>query len=136
MAIIKDQVTLERGLRAEFNKALEFMPNPIVDSLMLKIQSNKNSEKYGWLGNVPHLVEFKDEKQVKSVIDKSQTIDNRPYEATIGVDRFDLLDDQVGAAFQRTRDLTIRGRMFPQKLLFDQITTNEESIISSSSNTA
>ena len=124
MSLIKGQATLERGLRAEFQKALQYQPNPILDSLFMNINSTGADEKYGWLGAVDSLVEWKDEKTVKSVIDHTYTVVNTPYEATIGVDRFDLADDSVGGAFMRTRDLTIRGRMFPQKLLLETIIAN------------
>ena len=124
MGAIVNPVTIERGLRAEFSKALQVVPDAILDSLMMPISSTVRDEKYGWLGAVPQMQRFLDEKQPKGALNNSYTISNVPYEATIKVDKFDLKDDQVGAAFLRTRDLTVRGKLFPQKLLMDTVVAN------------
>jgi len=85
MSIIAKQVTLERGLRAEFQQALMLDVDPLLNSLFMFINSNGSDEKYGWLGNAPQMTEWVDERNVRAVNDFDFTIANRAYEATIGV---------------------------------------------------
>ncbi len=119
MGQIVNPVTLEKGLRAEFMKAFEAVENGKVMGAAMTVPSTAASEKFGWLGSVPQMQEFKDEKVAKGLIDHDYTIKNVPYEATLGVDKFALRNDQLGATQIRIRDLALRAKTFPIKLLMD-----------------
>lgn len=121
MGIIVDPATLERGLRSEFVIAAQTKTDPMLDSLMMRVASTKDSEKYGWLGQVNSMKEWTDNKVFESVTEHTFTIQNVKYENTLAVRRTDILDDQVGATPARIRDLTIKGKFHPQKLLIDAI---------------
>lgn len=118
MGQIVNPISLEKGLRTEFMKA--YAPGEIVAKFMqfaTMVTSSAAKEDFGWLGNVPQMQEFKDEKAPKGLIDFDYTIKNVPYEATIKVDKFALRNDQYGMIQTRIRDLAIRARTFPAKLL-------------------
>lgn len=119
MGQVVNQVTLEKGLRADFMKAFEQVESGKVLSAAMRIPSSARQEKYGWLGSVPQMQEYKDEKKPKGLIDHDFTIKNVPFEATIAVDKFDLRDDQLGAVQMRIRDLAARAKTFPIKLMMD-----------------
>ncbi len=121
MGTLWNPVTLERGLRAEFNVASQVKPDPILDALMLKVPSTKDEEKYGWLGHVDDMKEWKDEKQSDSVTEHSYTVPNVQYEGTLSVKATNIKDDQVGGIMQRMKDLTTKGRFHPQRLLIDKM---------------
>jgi phage major head subunit gpT-like protein len=121
MGTVSNMVTLERGLRAEFSKALQITLDPVVSSLYTTIRSTNSSEKYGWLQDTPIMQKFLDDKQQKGLLDYSLTVANTPYEATIKVDKFDLKDDNVGAAFARVKDLATRAKTYPIKLAMDAL---------------
>ena len=122
MGQIVNPISLEKGLRTEFMKA--YTPGEIVSKFMqfaTEIKSSAAEEKFGWLGNVPQMQEYKDEKAPKGLIDFDFSIKNVPYEATIKVDKFALRNDQYGAIQMRIRELAVRARTFPAKLLTNLI---------------
>lgn len=121
MGALVNPVTIERGLRAEFATALQIALDPVAMDIFFRVNSTNSSEKYGWLQDTPIMQKFLDDKRQRGLLDFSLIVPNIPYEATIKVDKFDLRDDNVGAAFTRTRDLTIRARMFPLKLGIDAL---------------
>lgn len=111
MGLIKNTVLIEKGLRAEFLKAYNNGEDPKeIMPFLMKAQSKSNSEKYGWLGQVPNLSEWKDERQLRGLLDYDYTIENKSYEATLQVDRDELEDDQLGAIKVRINDLARKAR--------------------------
>lgn len=122
MGIISDALLLEKGLRANFLKAYNNGENPQdVMPMIMETTSTSNQEKYGWLGDVPQMVEWNDERTLRGLADYDYTIPNKHYEATLKVDRNVMEDDQLGAVKLRVKDLALKARAFPRKLFFDQI---------------
>jgi len=123
------EVTPDKGnicehfmIRADFVKALGQAESPEeVMPLIMKVASKSNKEKYGWLGNVPQLKEWLDERQLNGVADYDYEIPNKDYEATIQVDRNAVEDDQLGAIKMRISDLAVRAKQHPRKLLIELI---------------
>jgi phage major head subunit gpT-like protein len=120
MGQIKNSVVLEKALRTEFMKSFENGENPAdVMSMIMETQSTSSSEKYGWLGNVPQMSEWKDSRKLSGLLDFDYTIANKHYEGTLQVDRNDIEDDQYGAIKVRIQDLTKRAKTHPRKLFFE-----------------
>lgn len=117
MGQVVNPVTLEKGLRANFMKAYESTEPTMLMKAAMLIKSAAADEKFGWLGAVPTMQEFKDEKSPKGLIDFDYTIKNVPYEGTLKVDKFAIRNDQLGAIQIRIRDLAARARVFPAKLM-------------------
>ncbi|MCP3684548.1 MAG: hypothetical protein GY861_17925 [bacterium] len=122
MGIISNNLLLEKGLRAEFMKAFNNGEDPQdVIPMIMTTQSNSDQEKYGWLGEVPQMREWLDERQLSGLPDYDYTIPNKDYEATLKVNRNVMDDDQLGATKVRVRDLSSRARTHSRKLFFDQL---------------
>ena len=122
MGIISNNLLLEKGLRADFLKAFNNGEDPSdVMGMIMKVQSNAASEKYGWLGDSPQMREWIDERKLSGLNDYDYTIPNVDYEATLKVSKNVMDDDQLGAVKVRIEDLAKRAKAFPRKLYFDQI---------------
>lgn len=122
MGQIKGSIVLEKALRTEFMRAFENGENPAdVMPMIMETSSTSNSEKYGWLGSVPQLSEWKDSRQLSGLLDFDYSIPNKHYEATLQVDRDDIEDDQYGHISVRVQDLARRARIHPRKLFFDTL---------------
>lgn len=122
MGVINNAIVLEKALRADFVKSLEQAESPEeVMGMVLKVPSKSNKEQYGWLGNVPQLTEWLDERKLNGVIDHNYEIPNKDYEATLQVDRNAIEDDQLGAIKIRINDLAVRAKQHPRKLFFETL---------------
>jgi phage major head subunit gpT-like protein len=126
MGVINNAIVLEKGLRADFMKALEAAENPEeVMPMILKIPSKSNKENYGWLGNIPQLNEWLDERKLNGLKDYDYEIPNKSYEGTLQVDRDSLEDDQIGAIKTRIQDLAVRAKQHPRKLFFELLAAGD-----------
>lgn len=122
MGVINNAIVLEKALRTDFVKSLEAAESPEeVMGMILKVPSKSNKENYGWLGNVPQLTEWLDERKLNGVLDNNYEIPNKDYEATLQVDRNSIEDDQLGAIKIRISDLAIRAKQHPRKLFFETL---------------
>lgn len=122
MGIISNNLVLEKGLRADFSKALSNGESPTdVMSMVMETTSTSDSEKYGWLGEVAQMTEWLDERKLQGLPDFDYTIPNRDYESTLKVDKNVMEDDQLGAVRLRIKDLASRALLHPRKLFFDAL---------------
>ena len=120
MGIVSNELLLERGLRAEFLRSFGSMEDAsVIQSLVMEVQSNNIDEKYGWLGQVPQLREWVDERQLSGLKDFNYTLANKDYESTLKVNKNVMDDDQLGAVMIRVRDLASRARQHKVKLFMD-----------------
>jgi phage major head subunit gpT-like protein len=126
MGQIKNSIVLEKALRTEFMKSYDNGANPAdVASMIMQTTSSSSSEKYGWLGNVANLEEWKDSRQLKGVRDYDYSIPNKHYEGSLQVDRDDIEDDQYGAIKVRIQDLSTKAKQHPRALFFSQLEAGE-----------
>lgn len=122
MGIISNALLLEKGLRADFLKAFNNGENPAdVMDMIMETTSTSDSEKYGWLGEVPQMREWLDERQLSGLPDYDYSIPNKDYESTLKVNRNVMEDDQLGAVKIRISDLAARARTHPRQLFFEQL---------------
>ena len=126
MGQIKNSVVLEKALRTEFMKSFDNGENPAdVMPMIMETQSSSSSEKYGWLGNVTQLSEWKDSRKLTGLLDFDYSIPNKHYEGSLQVDRDDIEDDQYGAIKVRIQDLSKRAKTHPRKLFFELLVAGE-----------
>jgi len=122
MGVINNEIVLEKALRTDFVKSLELAESPEeIMGMVLRVPSKSNKEKYGWLGNIPQLNEWLDERKLNGVLDYNYEILNKDYEATLQVDRNSVEDDQLGAIKIRVNDLAVRAKQHPRKLFFEAL---------------
>jgi len=122
MSTIVNQVTIKKGLRAAFMKAFSNAEDPKdVMPFILETNSDGADEEYGWLGQTPTLVEWNDERKLKSLNEFEYKIPNKDYESTLQVDRNSMKDDRMGAVKVRIDDLARKAKIHPRKLFFELV---------------
>lgn len=97
MTIVASDISklLEAGLKTIFFEAYQQAPTyyPQVATI---IPSSKDKETYGWLGALPMMREWIDERLPRGLAAHDFTIENKNWELSISVDRNALDDDQYG----------------------------------------
>lgn len=125
--MIVGTVALEKGLRIEFNRAYDGMSagDPYIEllnALATIVPSNSTSEKYGWFGDVPEVVEWLGDKKAGNLADYDYSITNKDWYNAIAIDRDELEDDKLGAILPRIQMLAQRAKAYKGKLIADLIT--------------
>ena len=108
------------GMRTEFMKAYETADKEYA-KLATQIGSSKSSETYPWLGGVPKMHEWKDERIPQGMLEHNFAIANRDFEASIAVDRNAIDDDQYGQIEIRVRELATEAVRFFGEMAFTLI---------------
>jgi len=119
MAIVKSDIPklLEAGLRAVFFEAYEAAPGDW-ERIATVVPSEHDTEKYAWLGSVPKMREFKDERVPAGLLPHDYSIKNRTWEASIAVERAALEDDQYGQIKLRVQELAQEAKRHQDELVF------------------
>jgi phage major head subunit gpT-like protein len=97
--IIKNETlqALRTMVRGEFAGRLAALDaDPLYKKLATVITSNTSSNTYGWLGQFPRLREWVGERVINDIRESSYAIANKLYEATLGIKRVDIEDDNIG----------------------------------------
>lgn len=111
-------IATQRSFRALFRENFDSATSFWMKHAM-EIESGNAAEIYNWLGRVPAMREWIDEKQSQQLRGFDFTIKNKDFESTIEVDRNVIEDDQLGQFQPRIADLGIRAKQHPDKLLAD-----------------
>lgn len=99
-------VLLEAGLRADFFEAYRRqVDGAVYPQIATVVQTELPVQKYGWLGSVPVMREFIDERLPKGLRSVQYAIQDTVWESTIAVERRALEDEQIGAIRLRVQDL-------------------------------
>ena len=105
------------GMKTNFMKAFEVAQKEHL-SVSTVIRSGKSSETYPWLGAVPTMGEWKDERIPQAMLEHNFTIANRDFEASIAVDRNAIEDEQYGQIEVRVKELATEAVRFFDELAF------------------
>ena len=96
------------GLKTAFFGTFEEMGHQYQDISTL-IPSDKDTEHYAWLGALPGVNEFLDERRVGDLKEYEYFIRNKTWESTISVDRAAIEDDQYGQLAIRAKQMGASG---------------------------
>lgn len=97
------------GLRADFAAAYQAeLDTSVTERLATVINTTQPIQKYPWLGAVPPLREFVDERRPSGLAAYAVSIEDKVFESTISVDRKAIEDDQLDLIRLRIRDLAYR----------------------------
>lgn len=107
-----------RNLNTLFQKELGLAPSAWEKTAML-VPSNTLVEDYAWLGDMPSLKEWLDEKTLKALLAHDYSIKNKDYETTIGVRRNDIEDDNFAGYGIKARDAASVAAVWPDQLVAD-----------------
>ena len=99
MAIINNATlnNLRTTIRGEFNIAFKNAnATSLYKRLATTVKSTSKTNTYDWLGKFPQMREWIGKRVLKDMSEASYQITNKKYEATLGVDRADIEDDNLG----------------------------------------
>lgn len=83
------------------------------------VPSTTKENAYGWLGKVPNLREWLGPRLVHGISEHDYTIKNKTYELTIGVDRDDINDDNLGIYNPLFAEMGQSAAAQPDQLVFN-----------------
>jgi phage major head subunit gpT-like protein len=86
------------------------------------VPSTTASNTYGWLGDFPKLREWVGDRVVKDIKEAGYSITNKLYEATLGVQRTQIEDDQYGHYSPIAKSMGQEAAQHPDRLMQTLIT--------------
>lgn len=86
---------LRVGFSTAFQAGLSQAPSQHA-RITTTFRSTTRKNKYGWLGDLPGMRKWIGPRQIKGLAQYDYEIENEPWEETIGVDRDDIEDDNLG----------------------------------------
>jgi phage major head subunit gpT-like protein len=110
------------ALRVGYNTALKNglgMAPLMKDKVAMTIKSSTASNAYGWLNQMPGMREWIGARVIQNLAESSYTIVNKHFEETVGVDRNDILDDNLGQYSMLMTRLGEAAAAFPELLVWD-----------------
>lgn len=91
-------------VRTEFASAYEAMrAQSFYGRVAMTVPSTTKSNTYDWLGDFPTLREWVGDRVVKDMRELAYQIQNKTFEATVGIQRTDIEDDNLGTYAPRVR---------------------------------
>lgn len=110
------------GLKAEFALAYRSeLDMSAAERIATVVNTTLPAQKYAWLGSVPPMREFLDERRPSSLSANAITIEDKTFESTIAVDRRAIEDDQLDLIRLRIRDLAFRVVAHRQQLVVEAL---------------
>jgi len=82
------------------------------------VPSSTKTEDYGWLGKIPRMREWIGDRQIQNLKLHTYSIKNKKFESTVGVDRDDIEDDQLGVYTPIMQTLGTNAAELPDELVF------------------
>ena len=95
-----------------FNGALDVMQSDPVEMLGMEVTSDSESEEYDWLGTVPGLSEWLDDRPIELTPSEFRLLDTLIRQPGRAFDRTELIDAALGAdtlVLERTVDVHVRA---------------------------
>ena len=115
---------LQAGLRADFHRAYSAaMADLLYGRLATVISTDRSVQRYGWLGDVPTMREFVDERQPAGLRSHEYSIEDKVWESSIAVDRRAMEDDQLGAIRLRVQGLGREAARHKDRVVVGLITS-------------
>lgn len=83
-----------------------------------RVPSSTKTNEYGWLGKFPSFREWVGDRVVNGLAKHGYSLTNKSYENTIGVDRDDFEDDNLGIYTPMFQDFGNAAAAFPDQLVW------------------
>ena len=112
------------GMRTEFMSAYKDATADY-QKITTTVESTKSEETYPWLGSVPKMSEWKDERKEEDLNEYYFTITNYSWEGTVSVDRDAIEDDQYSQINIRVKELATEAKRFYDEMVFGLILQGE-----------
>jgi phage major head subunit gpT-like protein len=105
------------GFNASFQAGLASATS-MYSRVATTVPSTTKEQEYGWLGQLPGFREWIGDRVVNGIASHGYTLKNKPYENTIGVDRDDFDDDNLGIYAPLFQQLGSTAVNFPDTLVW------------------
>jgi phage major head subunit gpT-like protein len=92
--------------------------DPQYKKVAMEVPSSTKSQTYGWLGKLPRVREWIGSRVIQNLSAKGYTIENKDWELTIGVDRNDIEDDNLGVYNPLFKELGNEMAIHPDEVVF------------------
>jgi len=117
-----DLNTKERGVRGLFAKEFLTQRREVLHTKFCQIvDSDKEEEKYNFIGTVPQLQKLTDERVIAGLSEYEYTLKNEIYVSGLSIPRKVIEDDQTGQLRTLVSSLAARVANFPDELVFELI---------------
>lgn len=110
-------VALYRAFNTAFKKGFGGI-TPMWSKVATLVPSSTKTEDYGWLGKIPRMREWIGDRHIQNLKLHSYSIKNKKFENTVGVDRDDIEDDQLGVYSPIFETLGQNSAELPDELVF------------------
>lgn len=91
---------------------------PSYARVAMTVPSSTRTNEYGWLGNIPRIREWIGDRVVQNLGTYGYAIRNRSFELTLGVDRDDIADDNLGIYAPMIAEMGRSTASFPDELVW------------------
>ncbi len=108
---------INRTFSTIFNQAFDGAPAQW-PTVAMEVPSAGRSVDYKWLGDMPAMREWLGDRQISDLAAHGYEIINKSYESTIGVDRDDIDDDQIGIYTPMISEMAMAAKSHPDILVF------------------
>ena len=108
---------LRVGYKTNFQSGLG-MAKPQYTSVATTVPSSTKENTYGWLGKFPKIREWLGDRVIHNLMEHDYAIKNKSFELTIGVDRDDIKDDNLGIYKPLFEEMGMSAAAHPDELVF------------------
>lgn len=105
------------GFNTAFQRGLDNV-EAMYASVATTVPSATRSNEYAWLAKMPRIREWVGDRAINAIESEGYTIRNKSYELTIGVDRDDFDDDNLGIYTPMFEQLGNHAATFPDELVW------------------
>lgn len=105
-------------LKTTFNKAFDTAPSDWQKTAML-VPSGSSQNNYDWLDRFPRMRKWIGDKVIKALKANQYVIVNDDFEATVGVRRNDIEDDNLGIYAPMAQDAGFSAKQLPDEIVSD-----------------
>ena len=129
MAIITPALiaSLRTGFSKAFQDALASTPTDW-EKVATRVPSSNASNTYAWLNQFPKLREWVGDRVVKDMAASGYQVANKLFEATVGVKRTDIEDDNVGVYTPLFAEMGRAAKSHADELVFGLLAAGESTL--------
>ncbi|MCP1375385.1 Mu-like prophage major head subunit gpT family protein [Dyella lutea] len=106
------------NLKTTFNKAFDAAPTQWDKTAML-VPSGSSQNNYDWLDRFPKMRKWIGDKVIRALTANQYTVVNDDWEATVGVRRNDIEDDNLGIYAPMAQDAGYSAKTLPDEIVSD-----------------
>lgn len=105
------------GFNAAFARGLGTAAS-LYTSVATVVPSSTKTQEYGWLGKAPRFRQWLGDRVVNAMAKHGYSLTNQSFENTLGVDRDDFEDDNLGVYTPLFEEMGSAARTFPDELVW------------------